>query len=248
MTGIENAEVFGNVLPNKMGVYSPNDFKIAQEENDLNTRLPDINRSRGGDYLNYAKPPHNNYFNPSDTEGPKSSRSILEKRKRSIPKPKREKHKGNKTARASTPSELPHWKPGQRKGSHTRRSNNPSVNFVRQDLDVTDNSLLEKAYKNILPREVEMLADDIEVRRRGSRPPSSHKTPNSKAGDKSFFKHRFKSLDPSQSGVEDESTPRLTPMQRRNKWKNKKNKSKKRKQKVSKNRKVSPDLSFGTNT
>lgn len=88
-----------------MGVYRPDEFKVADEENDLNSRLPDINKKRNGNYLAFEYIPANNYFantGMDDTKSKKGSKGRT--KKRNIPKPK---NKGSKTARTNTPSGIP---------------------------------------------------------------------------------------------------------------------------------------------
>lgn len=53
--------------------------------------------------------------------------------------------------------------------------------FNKPDLNITNDSLLEKAYKNILPTEAKMLEDDIEIRH-GSRPSSNSRSRGRKKG------------------------------------------------------------------
>ena len=208
-----------------MGVFRPDEFRVSDEENDLNSRLPDINKKRTGNYLPFEYLPHNNYFRNSDLGNPKTDRSNKSQPRKKIPKPKRAKDKGNKTARSGTPLNLRATKYGNKRYSNPRSNN--SIVLYKPDLDITNESLLEKAYKNILPREVEMLADDIEIRR--GRPISSRRSSNVKPTDKSFFKQRFKSLEPSQANFNvDAGTPRVTPMERRTKKNKKKSKGKRK--------------------
>lgn len=103
-----------------MGVYRPDEFKVTDEENDLNSRLPDIHKKRNGNYLAFEYIPTNNYFANSamdDTKSRKSSKGRT--KKRNIPKPK---GKGSKTARANTPSGIPNMRSTSYSRVHSKRN------------------------------------------------------------------------------------------------------------------------------
>lgn len=153
LTGIENSDFFGNVLPSTMNAYTPDEFRITSGEDDLNNRLPDLNKRRAGSYYQGAliTHPKSSLFHPP-LPLPTNKKSL----KGSKPT------KGSKTARALTPSYLPSLTPRRSSNPGTNRgSQNTSLNFRKQDLDITSESQLERAYKNILPGEVKMLADFI---------------------------------------------------------------------------------------
>lgn len=89
-----------------MDVFKPDEFKISDEENDLNSRFPSIHTRRSVNNPKVYYIPHNNYFASQNGFYENTDRSNRSGRG-GIPLPKSSKNKGNKTARASTPSELP---------------------------------------------------------------------------------------------------------------------------------------------
>jgi hypothetical protein len=232
-TSIENVDVFGNVLPSKMGVYRPNEFIVTDEDNNLNSILPNINKRREQQKFDLKYGPRSKYFVAFDETGnqPGNHTDRTRKSHSHKQKAKQAKDKGSRTARASNTSGLPNFSKNKGKPPISKRgtSNNTSTLYSRPELDITNISNLEKAYKNILPREIEMLEDDIEVRN-SSRPSSSRRVPHlkMKLKGKNFFQNRFKSLEPSQEGTDyGGKVSRISPMDRRNK--NKKKKKKKQK-------------------
>lgn len=146
-----------------MSVYTPFEFKIQKGEGDLNNRLPDINKKRGGQFLPFEYHPHAKYFGSDNHETAMSKRSGSQNRG-GIPKPKKTANNGHKTARVGSPSGFPYLKSTPRHHLSKRRSSNASIIFKRQDLNITNDDELERAYKNFLPGEIEMLKDDIEFK------------------------------------------------------------------------------------
>ena len=168
-TSIENNDIFGDLLPSTMEAYNPLDFKIKKGERDLNYELPDINKRRDEQFFAFDYRPHAKYFGSENQEGNFTKRSGSKKRG-GIPKPIKHRNEGIKTARASTPSEFPHIRGTPRNIQSNRRGSNASIFFKKHDLNITNDDDLERAYKNFLPGEMEMLKDDIEFRNvRGSR-------------------------------------------------------------------------------
>jgi hypothetical protein len=231
-TSLENVDVFGNMLPSKMGVYRPNEFIVTDEDNNLNSILPNINKRREQQKFDLKYGPRSKYFVAFDETGnqpgyqPGNHTDRSRKSHSHNQKSKRTKDKGSKTARASNTSGLPNFIKSKGKPPVSKRgtSNNTSTLYSRPELDITNFSNLEKAYKNILPREIEMLEDDIEIRN-SSRPSSSIRVPHlkMKLRGKHFFQNRFKSLEHSQEGTDyGGKVSRISPMDRRNKNKKKK--------------------------
>lgn len=207
-----------------MGIYRPDDFKVSDEGNDIWEKLPDI-KSHRRNYLAFEYLPHKKYFNPSESNRSMSGRGSKGRNKSGIPRPKKQKE--SKTARVGTPSELPNLNSYRRHSQiSSSRPSNPSnsISFYKPHLDITNDDLLEKAYKNILPTEEKMLENEIEIRR--SRPTSSRRPSQPRSKNKNFFKNRFKSLEGNTS-VEIGGEERVTPMQRRQKNKQKKKTKKK---------------------
>lgn len=162
-TSIENNDAFGNLLPSSMEVYTPNAFRIQKGEGDLNVRLPDINPKRGGLFQPFEYRPHAKYFGSDNQEAALSKRSGSQNRG-GIPKPKKAGKDGHKTARVGSPHGFPQLKGTPRYRYENRRGSNVSIAFIKKDLNITNDDDLEKAYKNFLPNEIEMLKDDIEFR------------------------------------------------------------------------------------
>lgn len=237
-TSIENTDFFGNVLPSTMTAYNAKTFKEFAVEDDLNSRLPDIKKSRHEKYFQgqYLKSPKNYAASLESDEATSIPRKPI--RKRNIPRPKsRISNPGNKTARASTPSELPNLiKTPRRGGSTNREFDTSALIYKRQNLDITNSSDLEKAYKNILPQEVAMLADTIEIRRTSRPSSSNYRGKRKKSDNKTFFKQRFISSEGRSGSITGSVSPRITPMQRRKKNAKKKAKKQNKSKPASRNK------------
>jgi len=126
---IENADKFDNVLPSTMSRYKPDEFKVADENNDLHKRLPIIEHNDTRNIQAFQYVPHKSYFNPSETTSPRNKKT-RKKTKSNAPKPKKGKKsdKVSKTAR-ETASMLPSISPN-RHGSQSSNRNSKYLSLI----------------------------------------------------------------------------------------------------------------------
>ncbi|CAI2382006.1 unnamed protein product [Moneuplotes crassus] len=226
MTSMD-AEGMGIIFPPTMETFKPIDLRLQNQDDYLRVHLPDINNPEE------SKTPLGNYGANRGVFHKNSTQHNSQKRGRKassfIPRARKASNR-NKTARSGGPgSRFPRINRSRGPETSRRDSNNRSL-FRKSDLDITDSSLLEKAYKNILPNEEKMLQNDIEVRRSGrfisSGRPSFSKR---KRQPKNFFKNRFHSIEPSNDDGSVSNASRLTPMERRKKWKSRNHRSRSKK-------------------
>ena len=154
-TIVENADFFNNVLPANMTAYNSDYFNDPNIGTNLNSKLPEISNPNKNIHKNYFQgqffnsKSNQNYLSITNSEEPGINMPQNSIKKRQItPRNLKNLKNGSKTARGHTPSMLPSLHtPRDRSNNRNKDLELSGIRYVKQHLDTTNKTNLEKAYK-----------------------------------------------------------------------------------------------------